>query len=158
MINGLLQFFYLRRVSSNLKLLKKVLVPHTIRHFVLTASKILNKVFHSTFFWYPMSYFRKQTEPCNVLVTKSSEVASSHQEAFKKKAVTWHKWDKVFKNEPSKICSKRPLKNLKGYGLHKQTMSLQIFYRLSSTNFTWFILEYFDPNVLQLRSKRLKCT
>ena len=50
LINGLLQFFYLRRVSSNLKLLKKVLVPHTIRHFVLTASKILNKVFHSTFF------------------------------------------------------------------------------------------------------------
>ena len=35
------------------------------------------------------------------------------------------KWDKVFKNEPSKI-----------------------FQRLSSTNFTWSILEYLNPNVI----------
>ena len=28
----------------------------------------------------------------------------------------------------------------------KQTISLQIFQRLSSTNFTWTILEYLDPN------------
>ena len=28
-----------------------------------------------------------------------------------------HKWDKIFKNEPSKICGRQPLKNLKGYGL-----------------------------------------
>ena len=27
------------------------------------------------------------------------------------------KWDKVFKNGPSKICERQPLKNLKGYGL-----------------------------------------
>ena len=26
-------------------------------------------------------------------------------------------WDKVFKNEPSKICGRQPFKNLKGYGL-----------------------------------------
>ena len=26
-------------------------------------------------------------------------------------------WDKVFKNGPSKICGRQPLKNLKGYGL-----------------------------------------
>ena len=26
-------------------------------------------------------------------------------------------WDKVFKNGPSKICGRRPLKNLKEYGL-----------------------------------------
>ena len=26
-------------------------------------------------------------------------------------------WDKVFKNEPSKICGRQPLKNLKLYGL-----------------------------------------
>ena len=36
-------------------------------------------------------------------------------------------WDKVFKNEPSKISQRQPLKNLKGYGLLKQTISLQIF-------------------------------
>ena len=28
-------------------------------------------------------------------------------------------WDKVFKNRPSKICGRHPLKNLKGYGLLK---------------------------------------
>ena len=29
------------------------------------------------------------------------------------------KWDKVFKNGPSKTCGRQPLKNLKGYGLPK---------------------------------------
>ena len=38
-----------------------------------------------------------------------------------------NKWVKVFKNGPSKICGRQPLKNLKGYGLLKQTISLQIF-------------------------------
>ena len=38
-----------------------------------------------------------------------------------------HIWDKVFKNGPSKICGKQP------------------FERLSYTNFTWSILEYFVP-------------
>ena len=28
-----------------------------------------------------------------------------------------HKWEKVFKNGPSKICGRQPLKNLKEYGL-----------------------------------------
>ena len=36
------------------------------------------------------------------------------------------KWDKVFKNEPIKICTRQPLKHLKVNGL-KQTKSLQIF-------------------------------
>ena len=36
-------------------------------------------------------------------------------------------WDKVFKNGPSKIYGRQPLKNLNGYGLLKQAMSLQIF-------------------------------
>ena len=35
-------------------------------------------------------------------------------------------WNKVFKSGPSKICGRQPLKNLKGYGLLKQTISLQI--------------------------------
>ena len=30
-------------------------------------------------------------------------------------------WDKVFKNEPSKLCGRQLLKNLKWYGLLKQT-------------------------------------
>ena len=40
-----------------------------------------------------------------------------------------HKWDKVFKNGPSEICWRQPLKN-----------------------FTWSILEYFVPNLLILMS------
>ena len=46
-----------------------------------------------------------------------------------------HISDKVFKNGPSKICGRQPLKKI----------SLQIFKRLSSTNFTWSVLEYFFP-------------
>ena len=42
-------------------------------------------------------------------------------------------WDKVYKNGPSKICGRQPLKNLKEYGL-------------SSKNFTWSILEYCVPS------------
>ena len=34
-----------------------------------------------------------------------------------------HRWNKVFKNGPSKICGRQPLKNLKGYGLLKLTIS-----------------------------------
>ena len=46
-------------------------------------------------------------------------------------------WFKVFKNGPSKICGRQPLKNLKGDGLLRHFM---IF-----TNFSWSILEYFVP-------------
>ena len=46
------------------------------------------------------------------------------------------KRDKVFKNEPSKIYGRQRLTHLKGYGLCKQTISLQIFKRLYSTDFT----------------------
>ena len=34
-------------------------------------------------------------------------------------------WEKVLKNGPSKICGRQPLKDLKGHGLLKQTISLQ---------------------------------
>ena len=36
-------------------------------------------------------------------------------------------WVKVFKNGPSKICGRQPLKNLKRCGLLRQTISLQDF-------------------------------
>ena len=37
---------------------------------------------------------------------------------FMKQSSTKSKiWDKLFKNEPRKICVRQPLKNLKGYGL-----------------------------------------
>ena len=41
------------------------------------------------------------------------------------------------------------LKNWKRYGRPQQTISFQIFQRLSSTNFTWSILEYFVPYSIQ---------
>ena len=38
------------------------------------------------------------------------------------------KWVKVFKNGPSKVCGRQPLKNLKGYGLKGMVcLPLQIF-------------------------------
>ena len=46
-----------------------------------------------------------------------------------------HKWNNVFKNGPNKICERESLKNLKWYGLFKQTISTRIFQRLSSTNY-----------------------
>ena len=42
-------------------------------------------------------------------------------------------WVRAFKNGPSKICGRQHLKNVKWYGLPG---------RLSSTNFTWSVLEY----------------
>ena len=40
----------------------------------------------------------------------------------------WHKkWDKLFENGLSKFCGRQPLKNLKGYGLLKHTITLQNF-------------------------------
>ena len=36
-------------------------------------------------------------------------------------------WDKVFKSGLSKFCGRQPLKKFKGYGLLKQTISLEIF-------------------------------
>ena len=51
------------------------------------------------------------------------------------------------KDGPSKICGRQPFKNLKWYGLPQQTISFQMFKRLSSTNFTRSILEYLDLNI-----------
>ena len=62
-------------------------------------------------------------------------------------------WDKVFKNGPNKNCRGQPLKNLKGYGLLKQTLPLQIFQKLSFTNFTWPIPEYFVPSMTTVFSR-----
>ena len=65
-------------------------------------------------------------------------------------------WDKVFKNGPSKICGRHPLKKLKGYGLLKRTISLLFFKRFSSTNFTWSIgyFEYFVSYIPLINTRR----
>ena len=36
-------------------------------------------------------------------------------------------WGKIFKNKPSNICGRQPLKNLNGYVLPQQIISQQIF-------------------------------
>ena len=49
--------------------------------------------------------------------------------AFKQLLSTTHEiWDKVFKSGPSKNCERQPLKNLKGYGLLKQTILKNIIF------------------------------
>ena len=57
----------------------------------------------------------------------TNSMARVEQTRSDKKDITTYNWDKVLKNGPSKICGRQPLKNLKGYGLLKQTISLQIF-------------------------------
>ena len=49
---------------------------------------------------------------------------------------------KVFKNGPSKICGRQSLRNLKWLWCAEAQ-------RLSSTNFTWSILEYLHPIITQ---------
>ena len=51
-----------------------------------------------------------------------------------------------------KFVEDMPLKDLKEYGLFKQITLLQNFYRLSSTNFTWSILEYCFPFVSEINT------
>ena len=45
-------------------------------------------------------------------------------------------WDKVFKNGPSKICGRQPLKNLKGYGL----LADHIIYNLQTFAVSFLII------------------
>ena len=60
-----------------------------------------------------------------------------------------NKWGKVYKKTISVAHDHMP----------KQTISLQIFQKLSSTNFAWFILEYLDLNVCRKQwSKSMKDT
>ena len=38
------------------------------------------------------------------------------------KEILYYIWDKIFKNGPSKICGRQPLKSLKGYGVLPQIL------------------------------------
>ena len=81
----------------------------------------------------------------NIAQTETSGMIWVKERTFNFAKTTVYRWGKVFKNGQSKICGRQPLKNLKWYGLPRQTISLQIFLRLSSTNFTWSTLQYFAP-------------
>ena len=52
--------------------------------------------------------------------------------------------DKAFKNGPSKICERQPLKKLNGMVSFKQTIGTTF---LSFRYFTWPIFEYFVSHV-----------
>ena len=73
-------------------------VPHLCQFIPIQAEVNFNTVFSSNYC--PVSAFRKKRQPYPTI-----------------------KWDKVFKNRPSKICGRQPLKN-----------------------FTWSILKNFVPN------------
>ena len=55
---------------------------------------------------------------CEQLLTNlPRSISLPFTEPFVYFSTTHHlKWNKLFKNGPSKICGRQPLKNLKGYG------------------------------------------
>ena len=53
----------------------------------------------------------------------------------------------VFRNRIGYISGRQPIKNYSGITCLKQNITLQIYDWLSSTNFTWFILNPFPANV-----------
>ena len=56
----------------------------------------------------------KIVEPCQ---TSVRELFPKIVNGWKSLAISYHRWDKVFKSGLSKFCGGQPLKNLKGYGL-----------------------------------------
>ena len=54
-------------------------------------------------------------------------------------------WNKVSKNEPSKICRRHPLKNLKGYGMlqadHSLSNFLNVFHKFYLVH-SWILFPY----------------
>ena len=56
----------------------------------------------------------------------------------------FYNWDKVFKNEPSKICERHTLKNLKEYDLLKQHCVKSVQNRVISG--PYFPVFGFNPN------------
>ena len=75
------------------------------------------------------SFFKKLENYCNVMPCPKkvkplqSDIAFPYLKLFDNK----YNRDKVFKNGPSKIYRRQPLKNLKRYGLPNQTIPLQMF-------------------------------
>ena len=54
-------------------------------------------------------------------------------------------WVKVFRNGPSKICGRQPLKDLKRYDLRKADYTLSNFLNAVSLKFYQVHREYFVP-------------
>ena len=54
------------------------------------------------------------------LQARNQEFWSADEGGFLKWSISINIWDKVFKNGPSKVCERQPLKILKWYGLLRQ--------------------------------------
>ena len=65
-----------------------------------------------------------------------------------------YKWNKVFKNGPSKICGMQPLKMLKWYGLLKRIISLH--FKLFKACIPQILLGQFLNNLSQSLQENLK--
>ena len=88
-----------------------------------------------------------------LFVCLSVEIDGQTSVRFQKTYKVMIIWNKVFKNGPNKICRRQPY--LKECGLPKAYHAPSNFYRQSSTNFTWSIVEYFDSYSSQLLFKFL---
>ena len=102
----------MRIIGQNLKTIPNYLVQNIISSFMKTRYNKINK-----------EVFLTKTASNTTIKTHGKEESFANWGIFK-----------VFKYGPSKICGRQPLKNLRWYGLVRQTISLQIFERLSSTN------------------------
>ena len=100
-------------------------------------------------------YFGLMDQAVKALQSGSEGCRLKPRLVLSRRVFTWSIWDKVFKNGPIEICRRQPLKNLNNNGPLKNTISLQIFKRLSSTNFTCSILEYFVPYDVRTQSHAL---
>ena len=72
-----------------------------------------------------MSFSQSKTKMKVLTVTKESTHFLVVRYPVEFYNIMCYKWDKVFKNGPSKTCERQSLKNMKRYGLLKQTISLQ---------------------------------
>ena len=74
--------------------------------------------FYLMFAWEIWEFFRKAIfKSTNESLLLQLVVTEKSFDQTEKEALKRDIWCKVFKNEPSKICGRQPLKNLKGYGL-----------------------------------------
>ena len=83
-----------------------------------------------TGFKYDFSIFKFQPKNSQIrrFWSQIKEFSFSHKTLLLEKFEGFNfKWDTVFKNGPSKICGRQPLKKLKGYGLRKQNVPLKFF-------------------------------
>ena len=89
-------------------------VPHLCQFIPIQAEVNFNTVFSSNYC--PVSAFMKKRQPYPTI-----------------------KWDKVFKNRPSKICGRQPLKVLLGPFLKILSQIIVIFHSAMCFTLPWYL-------------------